>query len=66
MDVLFEMYLADESGAEKEQNEETKAAGARKKKADKDKARKKTHDVYRLWSSTEVHPNFQISLLQLS
>jgi hypothetical protein len=31
MDVLFEMYKADASGAEKEQNNETKAAEATKR-----------------------------------
>jgi hypothetical protein len=37
------MYKADASGAEKEQNEETKAADATKKNSCKDKALKRTH-----------------------
>jgi hypothetical protein len=46
MDVLLEIYKADSSRAEKEQNEETKTADANKKKVDED---------YRLWITTEAH-----------
>jgi hypothetical protein len=55
MDLSFEMYKPYASGAEKEQNEETKAADANKKKSAEDKAPKQTHEDYRFWITTEAH-----------
>jgi hypothetical protein len=46
------MYKADASATEKKQNEETQAAGAMKKKTDKQKAPKGTHKDFRLWITT--------------
>ncbi|OHT09327.1 Dynein heavy chain family protein [Tritrichomonas foetus] len=77
MDTLFEMYKADalaDSQAKKEANvSENKGDGepntSRKKSNEKQVTSNKpqvTHEDYRLWITTEVHPKFPISLLQLS
>ncbi|KAK8898529.1 Dynein heavy chain 5, axonemal [Tritrichomonas musculus] len=80
MTTLFEKYKADQlaeaaassEGGEKKEGEgdakKPAAGGADKAKAnDKNKeAAKVTHEDYRLWITTEVHPKFPVSLLQIS
>ncbi|OHS96678.1 Dynein heavy chain family protein [Tritrichomonas foetus] len=75
MATLFEKYKADalaEAAASKEDEKKDgeKKEGEKappKKPNDKNKdAPKVTHEDYRLWITTEVHPKFPVSLLQLS
>ena len=72
METLFEMYKADTlagSQAKKESEEENKDGEVKKKQPEKQVTSNKpqvTHEDYRLWITTEVHPKFPISLLQLS
>ena len=73
MATLFEKYKADalaEAASQNAENEEEKKEEEKKgpkKPADKNKEPQKvTHEDYRLWITTEVHPKFPVSLLQLS
>ena len=73
MATLFEKYKAESLAAQtasekKDENEgEKKEGGEAKKPVEKAKeVIKATHEDYRLWITTEVHPKFPVSLLQLS
>ncbi|OHT04931.1 Dynein heavy chain family protein [Tritrichomonas foetus] len=71
MAALFEKYkaesLAAASSDKKDEKDGEKKEGEAKKPAEKGKETVKvTHEDYRLWITTEVHPKFPVSLLQLS
>jgi len=69
METLFEMYKADQLNALSAKSEEKKEEGNANPSSEKrpgDKVPKVIHEDYRLWITTEVHPKFPISLLQLS
>ena len=70
MNALFEMYKQDLSGASADSEKKKEGSEEQKEeKVDPKKAAEKPkqiHEDYRLWITTEVHPKFPVSLLQLS
>ena len=67
MNQLFEMYKADHAAAAAENDKSDEEKKEEKPDPKKKQEEKKViHEDYRLWITTEVHPKFPVSLLQLS